>query len=306
MASAEQVAGRFAYEPRGIAWMAMFALCAATLATCFPVRLSVVAVFLFAGPHNWMEARYFVARMPVRWGQQRTFFLVAITGVIVLSATFSIIAVNRSMWHTAAALWTLILIRTVRRDVFTAALPVAFLWMAAAWAAPGWTDLSLVFLHPGIALWFVRRQIARTRPEWLPGFHGVLAAIVPLGIIILFFHGGMDTVLANAPLSFAQLSLPPSLLALHAFLELLHYGAWVILLPLIGLAAAPWDFRRVPLVGHRDGWPRLVKLAFSAGAVAVVLLWVCFLADYKTTREIYFTLAIVHVMAEVPFLAWLR
>jgi hypothetical protein len=286
--------------------MAMFALCAATLAACFPVRLSVVAVVLFAGPHNWMEARYFVARMPVRWGPQRTFFLVAIAGVMALSATFSILAVNRSVWHTAAALWTLFLIRTVRRDILSAALPVAFLWMAAAWAAPGWTDLSLVFLHPLVALWFVRRQIARTRPEWLPGFQGVLAAIVPLAFIILFFNGGADTLFAGAPISFTQLSLPPPLLALHAFLELLHYGAWVILLPVIGLAAAPWDFRRIPLVGHRDGWPKLVKLSFSAGAAVVLLLWIFFLTDYKTTREIYFTLAIVHVMAEVPFLAWLR
>jgi hypothetical protein len=306
MASTGQVAGRLSYESRGIAWMAIFAVCAATLAACFPVSLSIAAVVLFAGPHNWMEARYFVARMPVHWGRQRTFFLVAIAGVIALSATFSIIAVHRSIWHTAAALWTLSLIRTVRRDVFAAALPLAFLWMALAWAAPGWIDLSLVFLHPIAALWFVRRQIARTRPEWLPGFHGVLAAIVPLALIILFFNGGMDRVLASAPISFAQLSLPPPLLALHAFLELLHYGAWVILLPFIGLAAAPWDFRRVPLVGHRDGWPGLVKIAFSAGAAAVVVLWISFLADYKTTREIYFTLAIVHVMAEVPFLAWLR
>jgi len=303
MASAEQVAGRLTYDSRGIAWIAIFAVCAATLAACFPVSLSIAAVVLFAGPHNWMEARYFVARMPVRWGRQRAFFLVAITGVIVLSATFSIIAVNRSVWHTAAALWTLFLIRTVRRDALAVALPLAFLWMAAAWAAPGWTDLSLIFLHPVAALWFVRRQIARTRPEWLPGFHVVLAAIVPLAFVILFFNGGT---LASAPLSFAQLSLPPRLLALHAFLELLHYGAWVILLPLIGLAAAPWDFRRVPLVGHRDGRPRLVKLAFSAGGAAIVVLWICFLADYRTTREIYFTLAIVHVMAEVPFLAWLR
>jgi hypothetical protein len=284
--------------------MAMFTLCAAALAACFPVRLSVVAVVLFAGPHNWMEARYFVARMPVRWGPQRTFFLVAITGVIALSAAFSIIAVNRSIWHTTAVLWVLFLIRTVRRDAFAAALPVAFLWMAAAWAAPGWTDLSLVFLHPIAALWFVHRQILRTRPEWLPGFHAALAALIPLALVILFVHGGAAS--GSAPLGFVQLSLTPPLLALHAFLELLHYGAWVILLPFIGLAAAPWDFRRVPLVGHRDGWPKLVKLAFSGGAVAVVLLWICFMADYKTTREIYFTLAIVHVMAEVPFLAWLR
>jgi hypothetical protein len=32
------------------------------------------------------------------------------------------------------------------------------------------------------------------------------------------------------------------------------------------------------------------------------VLWVSFLADYTTTRNIYFTVALFHVLAEVPFL----
>jgi hypothetical protein len=34
----------------------------------------------------------------------------------------------------------------------------------------------------------------------------------------------------------------------------------------------------------------------------VVVLWVCFGLDYSTTRDIYFTVAMLHVLAEVPFL----
>ena len=34
----------------------------------------------------------------------------------------------------------------------------------------------------------------------------------------------------------------------------------------------------------------------------VLLLWGCFLADYPTTRDVYFTVALLHVLAEVPFL----
>jgi len=33
-----------------------------------------------------------------------------------------------------------------------------------------------------------------------------------------------------------------------------------------------------------------------------VALWGGFLADYPETRDIYFTVAIVHVLAEIPFL----
>jgi hypothetical protein len=36
--------------------------------------------------------------------------------------------------------------------------------------------------------------------------------------------------------------------------------------------------------------------------VAVVILWVGFAADYAETRDLYFTIAIAHVLAEAPFL----
>jgi hypothetical protein len=125
-------------------------------------------------------------------------------------------------------------------------------------------------------------------------------------LVIVLVRSGTAPPPPAAIASFALVSVSPSLLALHAFLELLHYGAWVVLLPCIGLASAPWDFRSIPLVRHRHGWPRLVKAGLIAGAAAIVLLWVCFFIDYRTTRDVYFTLAIVHVMAEAPFLAWLR
>lgn len=274
------------------------------MAAWFPVQLSLAAVFLFAGPHNWMEARYFAARMPVRWGAQRPFFVVAITGIAALSLTFSSIPLHRSVWHSATALWVLILLRMSRSEVFSIALPIAFGWMAFAWAVPGVADLALLFLHPLTALWFVHRQIGRTRPEWLAGFRMLAVALLPLASLVVWSHRASFAVPTLA--SFVQLLLPPTLVALHAFLELLHYGAWVFLLPLIGLASAPWDFGAIPLVRHRAGWPRLVKAALLAGAAAVTLLWVGFFLDYRTTREVYFTLAIVHVMAEVPFLVWLR
>ena len=39
-----------------------------------------------------------------------------------------------------------------------------------------------------------------------------------------------------------------------------------------------------------------------AGGVMVLLLWACFLVDYPTTRDVYFTVAMLHVLAEAPFL----
>ena len=41
----------------------------ALLASWLPLQVSVVTVFLFAGPHNWFELRYFLIRLPVRFGK---------------------------------------------------------------------------------------------------------------------------------------------------------------------------------------------------------------------------------------------
>ena len=43
-------------------------------------------------------------------------------------------------------------------------------------------------------------------------------------------------------------------------------------------------------------------LVVHPGAVAVIALWLCFHANYPITRDIYFTLAMAHVLAEIPFL----
>src|ERR1700753_36125 len=66
-------------------------LCAALLAGAVPIGFSIVTVFLFAGPHNWIEFRYFLSKMPAHWGPLRGFFLTAIGGVIVLTGLFAAI-----------------------------------------------------------------------------------------------------------------------------------------------------------------------------------------------------------------------
>jgi hypothetical protein len=279
---------------------------AAVLAGFFPVAVSVAAVFAFAGPHNWLEARYFAARMPVRWTGQRAFFLAAFAGIVGLSATFSLIPMDRSLWHAALVCWALCLIRLSRRQVMPLLLPAGLAWMALAFVFPEYADLALVYLHPLAALWFVRRQIAKSRPDWQPQFRVFGAALLFLAVFVVTARAGQPNINAVQFSSFVPLANSPSLVALHAFLELLHYGAWVLLLPTIGLAASPWDFRTIPLVRHRRGWPKVVTAVLTVGAALVLLLWILFLLDFPTTRAIYFSVAIVHVLAEVPFLVWLR
>ena len=58
-----------------------------------------------------------------------------------------------------------------------------------------------------------------------------------------------------------------------------------------------WLTGAVGIIGFAvASWELLLSL------FAVAVLWLGFSVDYATTRDIYFTVAIAHVLAEAPFL----
>ena len=110
-----------------------------------------------------------------------------------------------------------------------------------------------------------------------------------------------------------------ALVTTHVFLEMLHYGVWLVALPLIAPLArtgdsqklstprtpwpeAIWRVKTVPVARHPRGFPKLVATALGLGVFLVAVLWFGFSVDYATTRDVYFTVAIAHVLAEAPFL----
>jgi hypothetical protein len=306
-----------------------FCALAALLVSRWPLQLSVATVFLFAGPHNWMEFRFFLARMPARWGSSKPFFSVGLGGVAALTAGYALLYalgqtwyLSEAGWTAGAALWTTALLlwlcalvhlrgRQMRRDrswVYAAGFGLC----SAAWLAPAWFGLALVYLHPLVALWFLDRQLKRSRPRWRATYHLCLAAL-PLLLALMWAQ------LARAP------NLPEEgalawritqhagaglltgvsshlLVATHVFLETVHYGAWLVLIPLVGLGSKAWRTDRIPLAVARGGRPRAVRAALILAALAALALWVGFGADYATTRDLYFTFAMAHVLAEAPFL----
>jgi hypothetical protein len=280
-----------------------FLIGAAGVAAGAPVWLSIWSVFLFAGPHNWMEARYLLARMPVRWVNARPFFWAAIAGVAALSAGWGSVE-TRPLWHGAFLGWVWLLARL--HDARLARRwrgPVA-LMAGAAFLAPAAADYAVVYAHPLMAFWFLDRQVRRSRPEWTAVWRGCLALLPALAATVAWSNrlevGG------SLELSLAQQAGHPALVAVHAFLELAHYAIWIVALPLLGMAQAPWQPEGIPLVRHKAGRPWLVKAVLLGGAAICALLWLGFAMDYETTRTLYFTLAIVHVLAEAPFLIRLR
>ncbi|HEX3558218.1 MAG TPA: hypothetical protein VHU19_03380 [Pyrinomonadaceae bacterium] len=306
-----------------------FCVLAALLVSRWPLQLSIATVFLFAGPHNWMEFRFFLARMPARWGKSRPFYAVGLGGVAALTAGYILLYalgqtwyLSEAGWTAGAALWTTALLlwlcalvhlraRQLRRDrswVFA----LGFALCAAAWLAPAWFGLALVYLHPLVALWFLDRQLKRTRPRWRGAYHLCLAAL-PLILVLMW------TQLAHAPNLSDESALTwritqhagagllngvssRLLVATHVFLETIHYAAWLVVIPLAGLGSKAWRTEGIPLAAVRGGWPRTVRAALVCAALVVVALWLGFAADYVTTRDTYFTFAMAHVLAEAPFL----
>jgi hypothetical protein len=302
-------------------------LAAALLATWFPLQISIVTVFLFAGPHNWFELRYFLLRLPARFGRSRTFFVTAFGGLGFLTITYvSLPLLYRTVswssetwlvvlatWNTLLLGWLVALVRLrgqqkrasdqKRARDWSWTIPVSLAIAALNWLGPEFFSLALVYVHPLVALWFLDRQLQRTRPEWLSAYRRCFC-LLPLIVGLMIWRLSQTTPLADDNGLFWRITqhsgaelLPQVsshlLVSVHLFLEMLHYGVWIVALPLLGPRF--WQFRTKP-----NGFSRTMMLAL--GVVVVLILWVGFATDYTTTRDLYFTIAIAHVLAEAPFL----
>lgn len=296
----------------------------------FPLAASIATIFLFAGVHNVMEVRYFVARMPLRWGRSKLYYSVGIGGVIVLAAAYLTLyfasgdwlwgdagwAMFAAVWNTAFVLWLGLLFyvrgRQRPKSDWSWAFPVAFLLAALAWLVPRYWSLALVYIHPFIAMWFLERQIRRSRPEWLRAYHCCLA-FIPVFLALLWFALAGRPNLPEETNLFWRIAqhagsqiLPGIsshlLVATHVFLESIHYFVWLLLIPLADRRAIPWTLKDIPLYAGKGGFPRLVAVALTISVMLMFALWTGFAVDYTTTRDIYFGVAIGHVLAEFPFL----
>jgi hypothetical protein len=338
-------AARFGYRAKSRNGVKLFAasviICAclsAALASWLPLQLSVVTVFLFAGPHNWFELCYFLMRLPVRFGKSRNFFVAAFAGIGLLTAGYVALPLlynftswSSDAWSMVIASWNTLLLswlallvwlrgKNKRRPDWSWAIPVALVLCSLNWLAPELFSLAIVYLHPLVALWFLDRHLRRTRPEWLRTYHQCLVLVAMLLTGIVFRLTQTPALLDDNGLfwritqhSGAQLLPGVSshlLVSVHVFLEMLHYGVWIVALPLIVPATIRarqkrnrvWEVKTVPLARHPRGFPKLVGAALLLGLFVVAVLWLGFSVDYSTTRDIYFTVAIAHVLAEAPFL----
>jgi hypothetical protein len=304
--------------------------CAWSVATLAPIGFSIATVFLFAGPHNWLEARYMLRRMPARWGPLRIYFSLGIGGTLALAGgmagLFWMARSNRfapettlaaiASWNTLLVLWIVGLAalraRQNPRREWRWLLPVALCIIAGAWLWPLLFGVALVYVHPLVALWFLDRELAKQRPQWLRAYRLGLAGL-PLALVAMWMllahspHLPGDEGLARTIADHAGAGLLGNvsthlLVSTHTFLEMLHYGVWIVAIPLLVVRRWPWQLDDVPLARRSRVWRRALLSVVLMGAAVMLVLWLSFLTNYPLTRDIYFLVATLHVLAEVPFL----
>lgn len=314
-------------------WPLLAMFVAALLAGMLPIAVTIASVFLFAGPHNWLEARYLLSRMPARWGKLRPFFFTAVVGVVALTIAFITLgwggrawelsterlAIGYGLWSSGLVLWLCLLARLRARRAprrhWPWIWPLAAVAWAMIWYEPHYWMLGITYLHPLLALWILDREL-QTKPAWRMAFRRCLACL-PLVLLLLWWHLAKSPNLSGQDWVTGQIIRQAGggllkdvsthlLVATHTFLELLHYGVWIVALPLLGLGIEPWRIdKKLPLAQRSTTWRRGLSGFMIVGACLALLLWCCFLADYALTRDIYFTLSVFHVLAEMPFLLWL-
>ena len=268
-----------------------------------PNVVASVAVAVFAGPHNWLEFRYAVRRMPARAGKLRRFVAVSAVGVVSLTILFAALPlasdarVAYAVWGTAVIGWAAYLVRmranTPPRFDGGLVVPIACLVCAVVWAWPEVFGLALLFAHPLLALVLLDRELTRSHRHWRPAFRVAVACVPALAVGVgLAADGFYD--------SSVRFSRP--VFAAHTFLEVVHYSVWVVLMPSVALGKSPWRTADIPLARRGHVCRHIVVVALLVGASAVVALWVAFAIEPSATLSVYFTVAMAHVLAEIPLL----
>ena len=293
----------------------------------FPLAASIVTIFAFAGIHNFMEFRYFAARMPLRWGRSRLYYSVGIGGVIVLAAAYLTLYFASGNWLWSVDNWASRGRPGIRHLSYgsdcssiceensgrkatghgpfppRSCSPLSPGWCRSTGASPsftftrssrcGFSNAKSAAQNPNgcVRIIFALRRYLFLSGLWL--FHCQTAESVRGDKPLLADHaarGQRDITRHFEPLSGCD----PRISRIDPLF------CMDIADPARRPQGHPVEDERIPLFANR----RIPKAGRRGNLLSLILVvfWAGFSVDYTTTRDIYFAFAIAHVLAEFPFL----
>lgn len=309
----------------------LFVLISGIVAGIAPIAFSVTTVFLFAAPHNWMELRYCLSRLPSKVGPLKTFFVLSSIGLTLLFLSYVALVVSArtgmltassgmtllSLWNMGLIGWCVALALAKWPAVRARSIAIACgaVLLALSLSNPRWFSLLLVYAHPLVGLLMLDRELVRSRRSWLAAYRWSLCSVpfVVSGLVLYLAPSASiaeSTQLDTQIIRHAGGSILPDvsshlLVSVHTFLEMLHYGAWCLAIPL----AARMSFRntaeKVAVLRNRPLAKKFACALLALSSLAVCSFWTAFSFNYAFTRDFYFILAMVHVLGEIPLLMWM-
>lgn len=285
----------------GLSTLALIVL-SAFVAVSAPIQFSIAIVFLFAAPHNWMELRYCLSRLPSKLGPMKPFFATSFVGLALLFSTYialvlcartGMLDANSAVpllttWNVSLIAWCVLLAvsrwRTSNARFVT--VMVAAVALTASVISPRWFSLLLVYAHPLIALFVLERELCRTRRSWLPTYRKCLFVIPVVVVGLLLSLSGSESLpctnlLEKQIMRHAGSSVLPDvsshlLVSLHTFLEMLHYGVWCVAIPVATGAISKWKVETVPALASIPPLQKVAALVMLLSTLAVVGFWIGF------------------------------
>jgi hypothetical protein len=324
-------------------FLALFTLIvgSACLAGYAPIAFTLITVAVFGAPHNFSEFRYFLSKLPSRLASLKKFFIAAFSGTIILFSielalmyagkTHGIAHYYRSggwaIWNESILVWLIALAhfryrfdRSKSIEFTRSSGPAFGMATVANLMSPALFTYGLTYLHPMLSLWIFERELRRSNKQLLPVYHKILL-LVPLavaGLCIALWNSPTDSAFGFTLNSFVDTARNTTttttttgqvpvklLLAIFAFLQMVHYGIWCFGMPILTEGWKKWRLDSIAILRDRTQLRAPLFLASIGGVLIVAAFWLSFVTNYEITNEVYLTLTTFHVLAEIPFMFWM-
>ena len=304
--------------------VASYALVAAIVASAMPLLAYAGSLALFGLPHVLTELRYVDGRFGARLRSRSGAVVLAILCLVVVLRALSLArTIDPSDGYVAELGLVAVLAFIVVPDLASRPARAALALGVGATIATGsavapWTTVVVFsILHNATPVGFLAERFAgSSRGPIVMRTCAVLFVLVPIAIAIGLGSRALialglyapDRAFASVgalashvkvfvPAEFTESSFAPRLFAASAYLQLLHYGIVIGVLPrLLGPRGTAGDAPVAP-------WPKKTALVLAIAAVGVAAT-IGFVADFVGTRAAYSLVASIHAWIELPVLLW--